>query len=264
MTAHDRPRAGAGNWLTAANWLAGLLWASLRDLLPVVCVIATFQTLVFRQPLENLGQLLLGMLAVVIGLTLFLVGLQLGLFPIGEQMAHAFAHKGNVAWLLLFAFSLGFGTTFAEPALISISSRAADLAVSPADASVAEPDPATAKKRETYSWILRSTVACSVGFALVLGVLRILFGWPLHYLIMFGYFLVMTLTAFAPKSIVAIAYDAGGVTTSTITVPLTAALGVGLASSIRGRDPLLDGFGLIAFASLTPILFVLALGILWS
>lgn len=251
-------------WLAASKWLAGLLWSSCRDLLPIVVVIATFQIFVFRQPLDNLGQLLFGLAAVIIGLTLFLVGLQMGLFPLGEQMAHAFARKGNVAWLLAFAFALGFGTTFAEPALISISARAAELTITSEPGS-GDVDVASLKpERERYAWVLRTTVAFSVGIALVLGVLRILFGWPLHFLIMGGYFLVMVLTAFAPKSMVAIAYDAGGVTTSTITVPLTAALGVGLASSIRGRDPLLDGFGLIAFASLTPILFVLALGIFWS
>ncbi len=234
------------------------LWGSARDLLPIILTVSVFQILVFRQPLENVGQLLCGLVLVILGLTLFVAGLEMGLFPLGEQMAHDFARKGSLPWLIAFAFALGFGITFAEPALIAVSGKAAELAAfdaAPENQEVLQQD---------YAFILRSTVAVAVGSALVVGVLRILMGWPLHYLIMAGYALVIALTPFAPKNIIGVAYDSGGVTTSTITVPLTAALGVGLASSIKGRNPLLDGFGLIAFASLTPIIFVLILGMIWS
>ncbi len=232
------------------------LWSSLRDLLPIVLVVAVFQLFVFQQPLQNLGQLLIGLSLVVIGLALFVSGLQMGLFTLGEGMAHDFARKGSVLWLLLFAFALGFGTTFAEPALIAIADKAASLKFSGMELN-------TGAEEKRFSIALRSTVALSVGVALAVGVVRILKGWPIQYFIIGGYICVMLVTPFAPGSIIGIAYDAGGVTTSTITVPLTAALGVGLASSIQGRNPLIDGFGLIALASLSPILFVLAFGILW-
>jgi hypothetical protein len=182
-----------------------------------------------------------------VGLTLFVFGLELGLFPIGEQLAHAFARKGSLPWLVAFAFALGFGTTVAEPALIAVADEAGQLVGG----------------GNAWQTALRLTVAAAVGAALVLGVLRILLGWPLHWLIIAGYVLVMMITPLAPPTIVGVAYDAGGVTTSTITVPLTAALGVGLAGSIRGRNPLIDGFGLIALASLTPIMFVLIFGTIW-
>lgn len=243
--------------LSGAKWFGGLLWASLRDLLPIIIVIGLFQALVFQRPVENFGQLFVGMLLVVIGLTLFVLGLELGLFPLGEQMAYDFARKGNVFWLVAFAFSLGFGTAFAEPALIAVAGKASELTVvqSLTDTLVAD--------RARFAFILRATVAVAVGLALVIGVLRILFGWNLQYLITIGYLLIMIMTVCAPPQIVAIAYDSGGVTTSTITVPLTAALGVGLASSIKGRNPLLDGFGMIAMAALMPILFVLMLGLIY-
>lgn len=229
------------------------IWDSFRDLLPIILTVGLFQIFVFQQPLGNVGQLLAGLVLVVLGLTLFVIGLDLGLFPIGEQMAHAFARKGSLLWLILFSFALGFGTTFAEPALIAVGGKAAELVV-------AEEAADFEQARQRFALTLRVTVAVAVGAALVLGVFRILTGWPLQYLIMGGYALVMLLTPFAPASIIGVAYDAGGVTTSTITVPLTTALGVGLASSIKGRNPLLDGFGLIALASLTPIIFVLILG----
>ncbi|TVZ38084.1 uncharacterized protein DUF1538 [Alteromonadaceae bacterium 2753L.S.0a.02] len=230
---------------------------SLRDLMPIVLVIAFFQAVVLQQTLPDIASILMGLLFVVIGLTLFIQGLEIGLFPIGESMAHAFARKGSALWLLLFAFSLGFGTTVAEPALIAVAAEAAEVA---AGGGVIENND-VAKK--TYATGLRLTVALSVGFAILLGVLRILKGWPIQYLIIGGYVLVIVITAFAPKEIVGIAYDSGGVTTSTITVPLVTALGVGLASSIKGRNPMLDGFGLIAFASLTPMIFVMIYGILF-
>lgn len=233
------------------------LWTSLRDLLPIILVVLFFQLLVFRQPLPQAGKLCVGLLFVVVGLSLFIKGLEMGLFPLGEGMAHDFAKKGSVAWLIAFAFALGFGTTFAEPALIAIADKASALRVSQGDA-----DEVQALQR-AFAISLRTTVAVSVGLALAIGVVRIIKGWPIHYFILAGYLLVMVVTPFAPSNIVAIAYDSGGVTTSTITVPLTTALGIGLASSIKGRNPLIDGFGLIALASLTPILFVLGLGMLW-
>ena len=232
------------------------LWQSTRDLLPIIIVIAFFQIVVLQKPIPNMGQLLVGTALVVLGLSLFIKGLEIGLFPIGESMAYAFARKGSVIWLLIFAFSLGFGTTIAEPALIAVADKAAEVAA----IGLAIENTETA--RSNYASGLRLTVALSVGIAIVVGVLRILKGWPIHYLIIGGYAGVVIMTFFAPKEIIGIAYDSGGVTTSTITVPLVTALGVGLASSIKGRNPMLDGFGLIAFASLTPMIFVMAYGML--
>jgi hypothetical protein len=224
--------------------------------MPIVVVIGFFQLVVLQQPIPNLGELLLGTLFVVIGLALFVKGLEMGLFPIGESMAHAFARKGSLTWLLLFAAALGFGTTVAEPALIAVAEEAAEIA---AAGNIIENTP---EAMEGYADGLRLTVAVSVGFAILVGVLRIIRGWPIHYLIMGGYVGVIIMTAFAPPEIIGIAYDSGGVTTSTITVPLVTALGVGLASSIKGRNPMVDGFGLIAFASLTPMIFVMGYGML--
>ena len=229
---------------------------SIRDLTPIVLVIAIFQIAVVRQPIPNLLDLLIGIVLVVLGLTFFVRGLDLALFPIGESMAHEFARKGSVSWLLLFAFALGFGTTVAEPALIAVTREAAEVA---ADGGVIADDP---ESRGDYALGLRLTVAFSVGIAIVIGVYRILRGWPIHYFIIGGYVVVVAMTPLAPPEIVGIAYDSGGVTTSTITVPLVTALGVGLASSIKGRNAFTDGFGLIAFASLTPIIFVMAYGML--
>ncbi len=230
---------------------------SLRDLAPIILVVAFFQLVVLRQPLPNLADLLVGTLLVILGLTLFIRGLDLGLFPFGESMAYAFARKGSVFWLLAFAFALGFGTTVAEPALIAVAAEASKVA---AGGGII-PDVET--EREAYALGLRVTVALSVGFAIVIGVLRILRGWPLHWVIIAGYIGVVVMTEFAPREIIGIAYDSGGVTTSTITVPLVTALGVGLASSIKGRNPMTDGFGLIAFASLTPMVFVMGYGLLY-
>ena len=226
------------------------------DLLPIVLVIAFFQIFVLRQPLPQAGEVLLGFLLVVAGLALFVQGLEMGLFPLGESMAHALAAKGSLFWLLCFAFALGFATTVAEPALIAVAAEAADIA---GQGGLIEADPASLA---SYALGLRLSVACSVGLAILIGVLRIIRGWPLHYLIIGGYGVVMLLTIVAPAEIVGIAYDAGGVTTSTITVPLVTALGVGLASIIRGRSPLVDGFGLVAFASLLPMIFVMGYGML--
>ncbi|MGD8843392.1 MAG: DUF1538 domain-containing protein [Gammaproteobacteria bacterium] len=227
---------------------------SLRDLLPVVLVVVFFQLAVLKQPLSNVGQLVGGLLMVVLGLTFFVRGLEMGLFPVGESLAYALARKGSLLWLVVFAFALGFGTTVAEPALIAVSEEAAEIA---ADAGVIALGP---EAQAVYADGLRYTVAFSVGLAIVLGVLRILKGWPMHWMIICGYVIVVIITAFAPREIVGIAYDSGGVTTSTITVPLVTALGVGLASSISGRNPMVDGFGLIAFASLMPMIFVMVYG----
>lgn len=229
---------------------------SIRDLLPIVVVVAFFQLVVLRQPLPDLGKIAGGLVMVVLGLALFIRGLEMGLFPIGEAMANGFARKGSLLWLTAFAFALGFTTTVAEPALIAIAGEAATVA---ADGGVIEN---TETARGSYALGLRITVALSVGAAVILGVIRIIKGWPVQRLIIGGYAGVLIMTLLAPPEIVGIAYDSGGVTTSTVTVPLVTALGVGLASSIRGRNPMIDGFGLIAFASLTPMIFVMGYGIL--
>jgi uncharacterized membrane protein (DUF2068 family) len=229
---------------------------SLRDLLPIILVIAFFQGIVLQQPIPNFGEIAVGVIFIVIGLTLFVQGLNMGLFPIGESMAFSFASKGSLLWLLAFAFALGFGTTVAEPALIAVANEAAVIAAS--GNMIENSDHA----RESYAYWLRITVAVSVGFAILLGVFRIIKGWPIQNLIIGGYIGVVIMTIFAPREIIGIAYDSGGVTTSTITVPLVTALGVGLASSIKGRNPMTDGFGLIAFASLTPMIFVMGYGMI--
>ena len=224
---------------------------TLRDVAPVVAVVAAFQLLVIREPFPELGKTLVGLVAVVAGLTLFVQGLRLALFPLGDGMATSFARKGSVPWLLAFAFALGFGTTVAEPALIGV----ADEAARARDLSGAD-----GLRGGDYAVALRYTVAVSVGTAIAVGVIRIVRGWPIHRIIIGGYAIAIALTPLAPDDAIGIAYDAGGVTTSTITVPLVAALGIGLSRSIRGRSPMLDGFGLIALASLSPILFVLVFG----
>ncbi|MHA7228578.1 DUF1538 family protein [Vibrio campbellii] len=230
------------------------LLGSARDLMPIVVVITFFQLVVLQEPLPNLVSILFGLLLVILGLTFFIFGLELGLFPIGENMAQAFANKGSVFWLLIFAFCLGFGTTIAEPALTAVAEEASEVAAE--GGMIAN----TEQSMEEYADGLRLTVALSVGVAIVLGVLRILKGWPIQYMIIGGYIGVVILTGFAPESIIGVAYDSGGVTTSTITVPLVTALGVGLASAIKGRNPMIDGFGLIAFASLLPMMFVMIYG----
>lgn len=236
--------------------LLSSMLSSVRDLAPILIVILFFQFFVLQQPLPDLGKLIAGVGFVILGLTFFIHGLEQGLFPIGETMAHAFAKKGSVMWLVIFAFCLGFGTTVAEPALIAVSAEAAKVAAS---GNMIE---ATEAAQSSYANGLRFTVALSVGLAIVIGVIRIIKGWPIQWIIMAGYCLVVIMTMMAPREIIGIAYDSGGVTTSTITVPLVTALGVGLASSIKGRNPMIDGFGLIAFASLTPMIFVMAYGMI--
>ncbi len=241
---------------TIAKLALRKLWESFRDLLPIIIVIGFFQVVVIRQPLPNFTEVVAGSLLVVIGLSLFVQGLEMALFPLGESLAQALARKGSLLWLLLFSFLLGFATTIAEPALIAIAKESAEIAASSKLINDSE------SSISSYATGLRFSVAISVGLAILIGTLRIIRGWPIHYLIISGYILVMIMTIFAPDEIIGIAYDAGGVTTSTVTVPLVAALGVGLASIIRGRNPLLDGFGLIAFASLLPMVFVMGYGIL--
>jgi len=220
-----------------------MLRGSFKDLAPIIAVIAFFQIFILQQVPENLFSLATGLFIVAVGLALFIQGLEIGIFPVGENLAQEFARKGSASWLLLFAFLIGFSTTIAEPALIAIAEKAAVISEGKIDALV-----------------LRLTVAFSVGFAIALGTFRILIGHPIHYYIITGYVIVVLLTFFVPPEIVGLAYDSGGVTTSTVTVPLVAALGVGLAGSIRGRNPVIDGFGLIAFASLTPMIFVQVYG----
>ncbi len=230
--------------------------SSVRDLAPILLVVLFFQLAVLRQPLPNLAETGFGILLVLLGLTFFLKGLEQGLFPLGESLATAFARKGSVFWMLAFAFALGFGTTVAEPALIAVAAEAAAAA---AGSEVIERTP---EAKAGYALGLRFTVGLSVGIAIVIGVLRILRGWRIDVMLIIGYSMVVVMTLFAPREIIGVAYDSGGVTTSTITVPLVTALGVGLASSLKGRNPMLDGFGLIAFASLAPMIFVMVFGIL--
>jgi hypothetical protein len=232
----------------------GSVLTSVRDLLPIVLVVAFFQIVVLQEPVPNLDRILVGSLLVILGLAFFVRGLEQGLFPIGESIAYAFARKGNLFWLLLFAFALGFGTTIAEPALIAVAEEASEVAAMAGFIEHHE------YAMEEYAFGLRLTVALSVGFAIVVGVYRIIKGWPIQYFIIGGYIGVVIMTALAPREIIGIAYDSGGVTTSTVTVPLVTALGVGLAESIKGRNPMIDGFGLIALASLTPMIFVMGYG----
>jgi len=221
-----------------------LLKESFRDLLPIVLVIIFFQAAIIETIPDNWLSTSIGLVIVGVGLAVFLLGLEVGIFPVGEGLASEFAKKGSTKWILIFGFLIGFGTTIAEPALVVIADKAAAISSGRIDANV-----------------LRSVVAFSVGFAILLGAWRIIKGHPIHYYIITGYILVIATTAFSPSEIVGLAYDLGGVTTSTVTVPLVAALGIGLASTIKGRNPVLDGFGLIAFASLTPMIFVQVYGI---
>jgi hypothetical protein len=230
------------------------LLSTLRDVLPIAGIIFGFQLLVIRRPVANLKKVLIGFGYVLLGLALFLIGLEEALFPLGKLMAEqltdpAFILGEGVSrallwddylWVYLFAFAIGFATTLAEPALIAVAIKAQN--VSAGAISV---------------WGLRTAVAIGVAIGLALGTYRIVTGTPLHYYIIAGYIVVIIQTLYAPKLIIALAYDSGGVTTSTVTVPLVTALGLGLASTVPGRSPLLDGFGLIAFASLFPIMSVM-------
>lgn len=230
------------------------LFGSFLDLAPILTVVLVFQVFVIRQPVPEVANLITGMLFVVLGLTFFIQGLELSLFPIGESMAYAFARKGSLFWLLAFAFCLGFSASIAEPAVMAVAEKAANIA---STGKTIEP---SQQAKENYALGLRVTIALSVGFAIMVGVFRILKGWPVYYPVICAYGCIAAMSPYAPSEIVGIAYDAGGIATSTITVPLVTALGVGLATAIKGRNPMTDGFGLVVFASLTPTIFVMVYG----
>jgi len=232
------------------------LLATLRDVAPIAGTLVGFQVLVLRRRINNLGQILLGFLLVLLGLAFFLEGLEMALFPLGKLMAKQLTAPEflglsaadtalgvdwqNYLWVYFFAAAIGFSTTIAEPSLIAVAIKAHQVSGG-----------------AVGTWGLRVAVALGVAFGIALGAYRIISGTPLHYYIITGYVVVIIQTVFAPKMIIALAYDSGGVTTSTVTVPLVAALGLGLSHNIPGRNPLLDGFGLIAFASLFPIIAVM-------
>ncbi len=230
--------------------------ATIGDVLPIVVIIFGFQLFVIKKPLPNLKKVFIGMVYVILGLSFFLLGLEEALFPLGRLMAQqltdpAFIRAGldsvgqvlqwdDYAWVYIFAAAIGFSTTIAEPSLIAVAIMANDVSGGSIKANG-----------------LRVSVAIGVAIGIALGSFRIVTGTPLHYYIIVGYIIVVIQTFFAPRIIIGLAYDSGGVTTSTVTVPLVAALGLGLASTIPGRNPLIDGFGLIAFASLFPIMSVM-------
>lgn len=238
------------------EWLDVLL-GTLRDVLPIAVILVFFQFFVLRRPVPNPRRMMAGFAFVLAGLTLFLIGLEQALFPIGRVMAtqltdpvflgldHAERLQPvdwrDYGWVYAFAFAVGFSTTIAEPALIAVAIKANQLSAGAIGA-----------------WGLRIAVALGVAAGITLGAYRIVVGSPIHWYIISGYIVVVVQTLFAPKMIIALAYDSGGVTTSTVTVPLVAALGLGLAETVPGRSPLIDGFGLIAFASLFPIISVMA------
>lgn len=232
-----------------------ILLATCKDVLPIVILIVSFQLLVLRQPIPHLRRLIVGGVYVVIGLALFLAGLEKALFPLGNIMATQLSDPAFIygpgeivthadwkayGWVYLFAAMIGFATTIAEPSLIAVAFKANEVSAG------------TIKQ-----WGLRITVAIGVAFGISLGTFRIVTGTPLFLYILVGYMIVIVQTIFSPKNIIALAYDSGGVTTSTVTVPLVAALGLGLSATVPGRNPALDGFGLIAFASLFPIITVM-------
>lgn len=232
-----------------------ILFATSRDVLPIILLITCFQFLVLRQPIPHLPRLVVGGVYVVIGLALFLAGLEKALFPLGKIMANQLSDPAFIygageivsqadwkayGWVYLFGAMIGFATTIAEPSLIAVAYKANEVSAG-----------------TISQWGLRITVAIGVAFGISLGTFRIVTGTPLYLYILVGYMIVIVQTLFAPKSIIALAYDSGGVTTSTVTVPLVAALGLGLSATVPGRNPALDGFGLIAFASLFPIIAVM-------
>lgn len=243
--------------MISVSQFASTFLSTVLDVIPIVTIIFGFQIAVLRKPIANLPRVILGFFYVILGLSLFLLGLELALFPLGETMAiqltapeFLYSFKEDVTeslgwidyyWVYLFAFAIGFSTTIAEPALIAVAIKANQ--VSGGAISVNG---------------LRMAVALGVAVGIALGSYRIVVGDPIHYYIMVGYVVVIIQTNFAPKLIVPLAYDSGGVTTSTVTVPLVTALGLGLASTVPGRNPVIDGFGLIAFASLFPMISVMA------
>jgi hypothetical protein len=238
------------------NFFASL-GSTLIDVLPIALILFVFQVFVIRRRVPNLRRVLIGFAYVLVGLTLFLQGLEQALFPLGRLMAEqltdpAFIYGGveritdavrwqDYYWVYLFAFAIGFATTVAEPSLIAVAIKAQEVSGGAIGV-----------------WGLRLAVAIGVAAGIALGTFRIVTGLPLHYFIITGYVFVVIQTFFAPRLIIPLAYDSGGVTTSTVTVPLVAALGLGLAETVPGRSPLIDGFGLIAFASLFPMMTVMA------
>ncbi|MGO1233015.1 MAG: DUF1538 domain-containing protein [Marinobacter sp.] len=218
---------------------------ALKNLMPIVVVVAFFQLVILQQVPENITSMALGLLIVAVGVALFLQGLELSIFPVGKSLSNQFAKKGSLTILLCFGFAMGFSAVIAEPALIAVAEQAQSISQGRIDALT-----------------LRVLVALSVGLVVALGIFRIIFGYPLHWFMIIGYLLVVTITWFAPEEIVGLAYDSGGVTTNVVTVPLIAALGIGLAASIRGRNPLIDGFGLVALAVMVPMITVQGYGML--
>ena len=235
----------------------GVILSTIRDVLPIIIILLGFQLFVLRKPIPNLRRVIIGFVYVLVGLALFLQGLEQALFPLGRLMAEqltdpAFIYQGlenftgtihwsDYIWVYIFAVAIGFSTTIAEPSLMAVAIKANQ--VSGGSIGV---------------WGLRIAVAIGVAVGIGLGTFRIVTGYPLHWFIISGYIVVVIQTFYAPRQIVPLAYDSGGVTTSTVTVPLVAALGLGLAETVPGRSPLMDGFGLIAFASLFPIISVMA------
>ena len=239
---------------------SSFLLSTVRDVLPVAAILLFFQIAILRQPIPHLGRFIAGFGCVLAGLALFLFGLEQALFPVGRHMAAQLASPrlifGPVSsggaesafaytWIYLYAAAIGFSTTIAEPALIAVAQKAGEVS-----------------RGSIHPWGLRIAVAIGVSIGILLGTYRIISGMPLVYFVAAGYLAVIVQTYFAPKNIIPLAYDSGGVTTSTVTVPIVAALGLGLSATIPGRNPVLDGFGLIAFASLTPMIFVMAYGLL--
>jgi len=236
--------------------LLTLMHSTFFDILPIAIIIFGFQFLVIRKRIKHLKKVLMGMLYVLIGITFFLLGLEEALFPIGRSMAAQLTNPEflqsvrlsigelrwtDYYWVYIFAFAVGAGTTIAEPALIAVAMKAHEVSGGAIGV-----------------FGLRIAVAIGVAVGLALGTYRIVTGFPMHYFIISGYIIVVIQTYFAPKVIVPLAYDSGGVTTSTVTVPLVAALGLGLAETVPGRSAVIDGFGLIAFASLCPMISVMA------
>ncbi|THK42377.1 DUF1538 domain-containing protein [Methylophaga sp. SB9B] len=217
---------------------------ALKNLLPIVVVVVIFQAFVLQSIPDDTLSISIGLFIVAIGVALFLRGLELSIFPVGKSLSNQFTKRGSLWILLSFGFALGFSAVVAEPALIAVAEQAQEISDGRIDA-----------------LILRLLVAISVGFVVALGVFRILFGYPLHWFMIIGYLTVVTITFFTPAEIVGLAYDSGGVTTNIVTVPLIAALGIGLATSIRGRNPLIDGFGIVAMAVMVPMITVQLYGI---
>lgn len=217
---------------------------SFRNLLPIIAVVTFFQLVVMRELPDGLASMSLGLLVVVFGVALFLQGLELGIFPVGKGLSNDFARRGSLPLLMVFGFCLGFSAVVAEPALIAVAAQAEAISEGRID-----------------GLTLRLLVALSVGCVVAIGVLRTILGHSLHWYMIIGYVLVVSVTFFAPEEIVGLAYDSGGVTTNIVTVPLIAALGIGLAASIRGRNPLMHGFGLVALAVMVPMISVQLYGI---